>query len=229
MNQRMNELKCVDVVACSNPSSPLPISPLARSPSNQGNELKVVSSYESSSNGKCSPNRLSPKHYVIKKSSETTQQTPVSANRTSPLHFFGQHAKYSKDTKSGDESSSYCSDASLDSGSISAVKKKPSRAKRFLQRGSKIEDAGALSDSECHQHNGRKQNFKYFKDANSNNTELKVPTIARGGSLNLGKESKRYREGLQQRSLRSRSSTRYRSKEPTADSDRDEDIVLRSR
>ncbi|XP_006621141.1 rho GTPase-activating protein 7-like [Apis dorsata] len=86
---------------------------------------------------------------------------------------------------------------------------KMNRARRFLHRGR--EDQGALSDSECQPTNWR---HRYFRDANSNHAKVleyvtahpqspkdsptKTPINSRGGSLNLGKESQRYRDKLSQ-------------------------------
>ncbi|XP_014204664.1 rho GTPase-activating protein 7 [Copidosoma floridanum] len=112
----------------------------------------------------------------------------------------------------GDDSSSYCSDGSQGGGpptTISAPKTKVTRAKRLLHRGIR-EDQGALSDSECQPSSWR---HRYFKDANSNNAKVleyvakdsggrsarqgNASVIStRGGSLNLGKESQRYRDKL---------------------------------
>lgn len=91
---------------------------------------------------------------------------------------------------------------------------KPNKVRRFL-RGR--DDQGALSDSECQPTSWR---HRYLKDANSNHTKVleyvaspksqsgqdspsrghsKSRTIeSRGGSLNLGKESQRYRDKLKQ-------------------------------
>ncbi|XP_014488552.1 PREDICTED: uncharacterized protein LOC106751861 isoform X2 [Dinoponera quadriceps] len=116
----------------------------------------------------------------------------------------------------GDDSSSYCSDGSQGGGPTPApTRTKLNRARRFLHRGR--EDQGALSDSECQPTNWR---HRYFRDANSNHAKVleyvnahpqspkespgKNPPIStRGGSLNLGKESQRYRDKLAQGQERS--------------------------
>ncbi|CAD6227713.1 GSCOCG00006167001-RA-CDS [Cotesia congregata] len=124
----------------------------------------------------------------------------------------------------GDDSSSYCSDGSqsgtnthtiTSSSTTGSTKTKFNKAKRFLYRGGgggggMKEDQGTLSDSECQPSNWR---HKYLKDANSNHTKVleyltsqspapvggttHSPSIStRGGSLNLGKDSQRYREKI---------------------------------
>lgn len=229
--------------ARSTPPSPLPVSPYAMAAKlptvAAANDLKVFNDY-----GAKHCNRLSPMHYShqspggvggIHRSSQST--------RTSPLHFFAaNHPNIIIDVKSGDESSSYYSDASQESsggagsisggggGSLGVPKKRPSRTRRFLQKGSKVEDIGIMSDSECHSMLVSRIP-KYFKDANSNNAEsLQPPTaaptssessmggggtkLARGGSLNLGKDSQRYRDGFKTRSFRSRSSCRKSDRMP---------------
>lgn len=78
-----------------------------------------------------------------------------------------------------------------------------------------MEDAGgALSDSEC--------NPRKFRQRNSN--DLKIPTVSRGGSLNLGKESNKYRDALKNRSLRTRS---LRKNEKFMDSDKEDEVLFR--
>lgn len=234
MNQRMSDLKCFDLVAMSNPSSPISPSPISlnspspspstRSPVHTINEVKLTC--PTVKDGHLSPNhssRHNSRSNYLQKSKDSRHQTSHST-RTSPLHFFTQNPNFFKEKDAADDSSSYCSDGS-DSVAFK-TRKKPSRARRFLQRGSKIEDAGALSDSECH-HEPRKK--KYFKDANSNNAESKTHvTITRGGSLNLGKDSKRYRESLNVRNARSRSLIR-RQAIGGGDSDREEDVTLRAK
>lgn len=220
INQKINDLKCVDIVTMSTPPSPVPSSPYTTiltnnkllSVNNNNNDMQVIADFSASKTGRSSPNRLSPRHYPI----QTNQYHQCTqSNRSSPLHFFTHNAKVSKDLKSGDESSSYCSDASQSSGgggTGSIPKKRPSRARRFLQKGSKVEDIGALSDSECHQ---MWRNRKHFKDASntatSTATHSKSSKISRGGSLNLGRDSHKYKEGFKTRSFRSRSSTRSKT------------------
>lgn len=111
----------------------------------------------------------------------------------------------------GDDSSSYCSDGSQGGGPTpTPTRTKMNRARRLLHRGR--EDQGALSDSECQPTSWR---HRYFRDANSNHAKVleyvtahpqnpkdsptkTAPINSRGGSLNLGKESQRYREKLTQ-------------------------------
>lgn len=218
INQKMNDLKCVEIGTMSTPPSPIPASPYTVNSRNlliNNNDLKVLSEYS-----KYNPNRLSPRHMTSHKIYQTSQ-----SNRTSPLHFFSNNPNIVIELKSGDESSSYYSDASQDSigggggGSQSSTKpKRSSRSRRFLQMGSKVEDIGAVSDSECHHHLDY-VNQKYYKDSNSNNSELKPPKLSRGGSLNLGKESNRYRDAFKSKSFRSRSSSRRKDHADDKDSD----------
>lgn len=211
INQKVNDMKCVDIVAMSTPPSPIPTSPYnsfipgPKLLSVNNNELKVPSNYSS---GHLSPNHLSPRHFTT---SRHTYQNH--SNLNSPMHFM-----HSTGLKSGDESSSYCSDASQESsggGAVTATipKKRPSRARRFLQKGSKVEDIGALSDSECHQMYAR--NRKMFQETSTltatNSIERKTTKISRGGSLNLGKESQKYKDAFKTRSFRSRSSARVKT------------------
>ncbi|XP_017847296.1 uncharacterized protein LOC108603213 isoform X2 [Drosophila busckii] len=179
----------------STPPSPSALSPIHTFPKAPffGNELKVPSQ----SDNFLSPNRSSPKR---------TPTTPRSM-RTSPLHFFSSPMSQLKEGKS-DDSSSYYSDSQESStgGKLSLSLRKPSKARRFLQRSGKVDDIGAHSDSECHQ--GRKL---LIKDANSNTTEVKVKKLTRGGSLNLGKDGKK-RDGFRSSSFRSRSTSRKESK-----------------
>ncbi|XP_066592016.1 rho GTPase-activating protein 7 [Prorops nasuta] len=157
--------------------------------------------------------------------SPTVTAAPVSFGELlpSPLH---QHLPQSPSpfTNSpspfGDDSSSYCSDGSQ-GGSVATTtptRTKMNRARRLLHRNR--EDQGALSDSECQPTSWR---HRYFRDANSNHAKvleyivahpaqspkdstvsklatpsspLASPINTRGGSLNLGKESQRFRDKL---------------------------------
>ncbi|KAH8351240.1 hypothetical protein KR084_012201 [Drosophila pseudotakahashii] len=181
----------------STPPSPSALSPMHTFPKAPffGNDLKVPSH----SDNFLSPNRSSPKR---------TPTTPRSM-RTSPLHFFSSPMSQLKEGKS-DDSSSYYSDSQESSTGGKLSLRKPSKARRFLQRTGKVDDIGPHSDSECHQ--GRKL---LIKDANSNTTEVKVKKLTRGGSLNLGKDPKK-RDGFRSSSFRSRSTSR---KEPKNDED----------
>ncbi|XP_068154084.1 uncharacterized protein cv-c isoform X1 [Drosophila tropicalis] len=182
----------------STPPSPSALSPMHTFPKAPffGNELKVPSNSENF----LSPNRASPKR---------TPTTPRSM-RTSPLHFFSSPMTQLKEGKS-DDSSSYYSDSQESSTGGKLSLRKPSKARRFLQRSGKVDDIGAHSDSECHQ--GRKL---LIKDANSNTTEVKVKKLTRGGSLNLGKDPKK-RDGFRSSSFRSRSTTRKEQKNDEGD------------
>lgn len=232
INPKMNDLKTVNIITMSTPPSPVPSSPYTTILTNNklatalnNNELKVITN-DYASIEKLSPNHLSPRHYATTLAPNTYINTQHSqSNRTSPLHFFSHNPGLTKDLKnSGDDSSSYCSDASQESsggGGVSTIpKKRPSRTRRFLQKGSKVEDIGALSDSECHQMFTRQRSRVYHDSnqltVNSNNNsidnsiETKPSKFSRGGSLNLGKESQKFKESFKSRSFRSRSSARVK-------------------
>ncbi|XP_036323799.1 uncharacterized protein LOC118737427 isoform X3 [Rhagoletis pomonella] len=183
----------------STPPSPSAVSPVHTFPKGPmfGNELKVPSQSESF----LGPNRASPKR---------TPTTPRSM-RTSPLHFFSNPMPHLKEGKSDDSSSYYSDSQESSAGGKLSLRKTPSKTRRFLQRTGKVDDIGAHSDSECH--HGRKL---LIKDANSNTTEIKVKKLARGGSLNLGKDPKK-RDGFRTASFRSRSTSRKESKPEEAD------------
>lgn len=203
MNKKMSDLKCVAVA--SYPNSPLP----PHTP--KADLLKVPPAFAPFEDHQTKgSSRLSPKNfYAMGK----VYGSGTQSHRTSPLHFsFG---------KSGDDSSSYYSD-SQDSGTVQtsssggSLRKKSTRTKKFFQR-SKPDEVGALSDSEC-------QPRKVEPTEEPAGNELKVPMFTRGGSLNLGRDSNKYRDKLKNRSLRSRS---LRKSEKFADSDKEDDIVLR--
>ncbi|XP_058793829.1 stAR-related lipid transfer protein 13 isoform X2 [Phymastichus coffea] len=172
MQQRMKDLNCVDV----SPTGDVSFADLLLSPS---------------------PLQL--------------QASPTTAPTTSPFHLPAPSSPMANTASAfGDDSSSYCSDGSQGGGPTpTPTKTKMNKARRFLHRGSR-EDQGALSDSECQPTSWR---HRYFKNANSNNTKvldyvtsspkdspLKASIVSnaaintRGGSLNLGKESNRYRD-----------------------------------
>ncbi|KAK9305278.1 hypothetical protein QLX08_003636 [Tetragonisca angustula] len=168
MQQKMKELNCVDV----SPTGPAPVSFNDLLP---GSPLHVPGS----------PVTLPASPYHLPPSPLTNAPSPF-----------------------GDDSSSYCSDGSQGGGPTpTPTRTKMNRARRFLHRGR--EDQGALSDSECQPTSWR---HRYFRDANSNHAKVleyvtahpqspkdsptKTPINSRGGSLNLGKESQRYRDKL---------------------------------
>ena len=167
MQQKMKDLNCVDV----SPTGPAPLS---------FNDLLPPTPFHMPA----SPLTLPASPY----------QLPPSPMTNAPSPF-------------GDDSSSYCSDGSQGGGPTpTPTRTKMNRARRLLHRGR--EDQGALSDSECQPTSWRQ---RYFKDANSNHTKVleyvnqslkdspSKPGIisSRGGSLNLGKESK-FRENSSQ-------------------------------
>ncbi|XP_026669775.1 stAR-related lipid transfer protein 13 isoform X1 [Ceratina calcarata] len=168
MQQKMKELNCVDV----SPTGPAPVS---LNDLVFGSPLHVPGS----------PVTLPASPYHLPPSPLTNTPSPF-----------------------GDDSSSYCSDGSQGGGPTpTPTRTKMNRARRFLHRGR--EDQGALSDSECQPTSWR---HRYFRDANSNHAKVleyvaahpqspkdsptKTPINSRGGSLNLGKESQRYRDKL---------------------------------
>lgn len=247
LTPKMGNLKC-NITTMSTPPSPVPTSPYNTILTTNkqisaafSNELKVITN-DGSSVEKLSPNLLSPRHYsnLAPNFIHTTTHHSQS-NRTSPLPFFTHNPSLTKDLKSasGDDTSSYCSDASQESsgggggGHSTMPKKRPSRTRRFLQKGSKVEDIGALSDSECHQiltrgrsrmfHDGNQLTVNSTNNNNNNNNstnnnnnsadnaiDLKPSKFSRGGSLNLGKESQKFKESFKTRSFRSRSSARVK-------------------
>lgn len=222
VNSKMINLKTVDIVTMSTPPSPLPMSPFAfynHGPSTNNNDLRVYG-------GDKSPSRLSPKYmpptlnYVMGSGGSISPHSPANignsffhkhshSNRTSPLHFFSHNNSFNK-------SDEYYSDASQDSGKYiqpvdpTQTKKRPSRTRHFLHKGSKVEDIGAFSDSECHHMFVRKQ--KQFKEPEATIVEKAANKFSRGGSLNLRKESQSYKDAFKSRSFRSRSSARVRDK-----------------
>ncbi|XP_015585731.1 uncharacterized protein LOC107263255 isoform X2 [Cephus cinctus] len=171
MQQKMKDLNCVDV----SPTGAAPVS---------FNDLLPGS-----------PLHLPPSPLTLPSSPYHLPASPL-ANAASPF---------------GDDSSSYCSDGSQGGGPIpTPTRTKMNRARRFLNRGR--EDYGTLSDSECQPTSWR---HRYLKDANSNHTKVleyvnthsqspkdspskPIPINTRGGSLNLGKESQRYRDKFSQ-------------------------------
>lgn len=127
------------------------------------------------------------------------------ASRTSPLHFFSKtNASTSSQRKpTADDSSSLCSEVSLDSSNESAEKKLSpiGRQQQHFHR-KQEEDGGAMSDTEAFHVRQKKRTTK----------SQKANTLVRGGggSLNLGRDSNRYRESLKTRRIfRSRSAVRH--------------------
>lgn len=158
-----------------------------------------------------SPNYLSPVHHA-KKPNQRPKKSH--SNRTSPLHIFS--------TQKDEDSSSLCSETSQDS--ISGTKKK-SKAQRLFRSAYKKEDKSALSDSEFQEIKNKKK-YKMRRDA-IKDTDIQLPSkFKRGGSLNLGKESKKYRDHLQRRSFRSRSAMKG---DKVYDSEREEEVVIRQK
>lgn len=166
-------------------------------------------------------NLLIPTQYSRMPDSNSHQllQQKSHSSRTSPLHFFSPL----KTPKSGDDSSSYCSEGSQDSSGGNTVQTKKVSTNRFFMRGSKKPDT-ALSDSEC-------QPLRTRKKISRNYTCAHFPDsiVTRGGSLNLGRESNRYRDHLKTKKLiRSRSAVRETEKQSTESDNKDDDVVLRT-
>lgn len=164
------------------------------------------------------------------------------ASRTSPLHFFTPKVNSSKAATSintsatstnaatasqrkqatADDSSSLCSEVSLDSSNESAEKKLSPVGRHHFHNSNnnnkkQEEDVGALSDTEAfHVREKKKRTTK----------SQKAGTIVRnsGGSLNLGRDSNRYRESLKTRRIfRSRSAVRHDNNSTAA-----QDVTLRA-
>lgn len=138
------------------------------------------------------------------------------ASRTSPLHFFSPKTNSAKTPTvtsptavvfqrkqiTADDSSSLCSEVSLDSSNESAEKKLSPIGRHHHFHKKQEEDVGALSDTEAFHVRQKKRTTK----------SQKANTIARGGggSLNLGRDSNRYRDSLKTRRIfRSRSAVRH--------------------
>ncbi|KAL0275758.1 UNVERIFIED_CONTAM: hypothetical protein PYX00_003520 [Menopon gallinae] len=139
--------------------------------------------------------------------------SPTATSGSSPEHSSPLHVSATCPYLTppfADDSSSYCSDNSQGTPVHQRTKSKLHRAKKFFH-GRKNDESGALSDSEIQPTSWR---HRYMKDANSNNTKIveyvdgrrgtveeehpeSSKICTRGGSLNLGKESQRYREKVQ--------------------------------
>jgi hypothetical protein len=132
------------------------------------------------------------------------------ASRTSPLHFFPGTSR----KPTADDSSSLCSEVSLDSSNEEKKLSPIGRQQQHFHR-KQEEDVGAMSDNEAFQIRQKKRTTK----------SQKANTLVRGGggSLNLGRDSNRYRESLKTRRIfRSRSAVRHDSNTAA------QDVVLRS-
>lgn len=198
LHERFNQLGTKDIKATrSNTTSPLPMSPVGNpsTPLFLFADQKVCPASET--HAAMFGQHLSP----------YTKGHP--ASRTSPLHFF---------SKPADDSSSYCSEVSQDSSNGSA-EKKLSPVGRYFQKTKKNDEAGTLSDSEAFDSAAR-QKKKSHKNQKSN-------TLVRGGggSLNLGRDSSKYRENLKtKRIFRSRSAVRHSN-----ENDNSQDVTLRAK
>ncbi|XP_055618249.1 stAR-related lipid transfer protein 13 [Toxorhynchites rutilus septentrionalis] len=193
VHHAVDELKHIDVLSFSNPSSPRPSSAFG-----DHRRENVLGTNEIVSN-LLSPYTLSPFGHMAEDKKEHKRST----NRSSPLHFFIQL----QEAKSGDDSSSICSEDSQDLNTgyfagriVKTPSKKYPKAKKLLRNKVKADDSGALSDSEYQAKLRRAKVTSDLKETNSNN--LQVSKLNRGGSLNLGKSSKRYRDAFHNRSMR---------------------------
>lgn len=143
-------------------------------------------------------------------------QENLNVHSISPLHY----CTLKDNNRSGDDSSSYCSEVSQDSsnGNFNTIIKKPVVQKPVKKLD---EDLHTLSDSECHRGFKNRSRFSSAKVRH-----LQVPNVSRGGSLNLGKESSGFRDNLKKRSFRSRSAIRNEDNKST-ESDREDDVLIR--
>lgn len=167
-----------------------------------------------------SPLPSSPVHGVPPQIQNSNFLSPMTFTKSKTKESPKINIKKIKDKRSGDDTS-HCSDSSQESAGTSRSKaskvftKKPSRVKRFLQK-SQPEEQETLSDSECQI---TKEKRKYTKESvtakeSDCGSTLTVPKpIRRGGSLNLGKDSKSFRDGIQRKGFRSRSTVRSRKEE----------------
>lgn len=199
LHQRFNSLSTKDIKQTrSTTNSPLPMSPVGNpsTPLFLFTDPKVCPASET--HAAMFGQHLSP----------YTKGHP--ASRTSPLHFFSQK-------KPADDSSSYCSEVSQDSSNGSA-EKKLSPVGRYFQKTKKADEAGTLSDSEA---------FSSSRQKKKSHKSQKSSTLVRGGggSLNLGRESSRYRDSLKgKRIFRSRSAVRH-----SAENDKCQDVAMRAK
>lgn len=194
-HHNVEDLKHIDVMSFSNPSSPRPSAALGdhRRDNTLGTN-EIVSNL-------LSPYTLSPFGHMVEDNNKKEHKR--STNRSSPLHFFIQL----QEAKSGDDSSSICSEDSQDLNTgyfagrvVKTPSKKYPKAKKLLRNKVTADDSGALSDSE-YQSKLRRAKVSSDLKEKSNNT-LQVSKLNRGGSLNLGKNSKRYRDAFHNRSMR---------------------------
>ncbi|XP_055612731.1 stAR-related lipid transfer protein 13 [Uranotaenia lowii] len=199
VHHAMDDIRHIDVMSFSNPTSPRPSAAhidLHRRDNTLGTN-EIVSNL-------LSPYTLSPFGHMAVPDEGKKDQRRSATNRSSPVHFFIQL----QEAKSGDDSSSICSEDSQDLNTgyfagriVKTPSKKYPKAKKLLRNKVTADDSGALSDSEYQSKLRRsKVNSDLGKDNNSNT--LQVSKLNRGGSLNLGKNSKRYRDAFHNRSMR---------------------------
>ncbi|KAL5284667.1 DLC1 family protein [Megaselia abdita] len=153
-----------------------------------GNELTVPSF---TSDNFLSPNRFSPRK---------TPTTPRSM-RTSPLHFFAAAGAmpFVKELEDSNKEESSSGKSVGVSRFLSRSSFRSSR--RIIHKSGKVDDITIFSDSECQQQTqGRKLSVKEFN--NKSNVEKKNRSLTRGGSLNLGRGSKKQRGEMRSRSFK---------------------------
>uniref|UniRef100_A0A8D8HEB1 StAR-related lipid transfer protein 13 n=1 Tax=Culex pipiens TaxID=7175 RepID=A0A8D8HEB1_CULPI len=196
----MDDLKHMDLMSFSNPSSPRPSAAALGDHRRDNNTLgtnEIVSNL-------LSPYTLSPfGHMAQEDHGGKKEHKRSTTNRSSPLHFFIQL----QEAKSGDDSSSICSEDSQDLNTgyfagrvVKTPSKKYPKAKKLLRNKVTADDSGALSDSEYQSKLRRAKVSSDLKETSSNT--LQVSKLNRGGSLNLGKNSKKYRDAFHNRSMR---------------------------
>lgn len=164
--------------------------------------------------------RTSPLHFFTPKVNSTKAAAMTTSINTSATSTNAAATHSQRKHATADDSSSLCSEVSLDSSNESAEKKlSPVGRHHFHNNSNKKqeEDVGALSDTEAfHVREKKKRTTK----------SQKAGTIIRGGggSLNLGRDSNRYRESLKTRRIfRSRSAVRHDN-----DSTAAQDVTLRA-
>lgn len=201
LHQRFNNLSTKDIKATrSNTTSPLPMSPVG----NPSTPLFLFT------DPKICP--ASETHAAMFGQHLSPYAKGHPASRTSPLHFFAAKKQ------AADDSSSYCSEVSQDSSNGSGEKKLSPVGRYFQKTAKKSEEAGTLSDSEA---------FSATRQKKKSHKSPKANTLIRGGggSLNLGRDSNRYRDSLKtKRIFRSRSAVRH-----SAENDKSQDVTLRTK
>lgn len=195
LHKRFNDMSVKDIKTTrSNTTSPLPMSPVGNpsTPLFLFADQKICPATET--------------HAAVFGQHLSPYAKGHPASRTSPLHFFTSK-------KSADDSSSYCSEVSQDSSNGSGEKKLSPVGRYFQKSAKKAEESGTLSDSEA---------FSAHHKKKSSHKSQKTNTLVRGGggSLNLGRDSTRYRDTLKsKRIFRSRSAVRHSAENDNSSQD----------